>query len=81
MGLCVFVYVCITGEGHPEVVRQDLQTADIPPDPSLQVDETERAQEEVAGLVSPSVCPFAHPHTGTATAITPTQTNKQLTAN
>ena len=49
--------VCVAGDGLPEVSKQDLQTADLPPDPSLQVDQTERAQEESTGLVSLSVCP------------------------
>lgn len=45
--MCAFA-----GERLVQVHQQDLPPADLPPDPSLQVDETERAQEEVPGLVS-----------------------------
>lgn len=48
---CVsFIY--LAGDRHVQVHQQDLPPADLSPDPSLQVDETERAQEEVSGLVS-----------------------------
>lgn len=47
------VCVCaFAGEGHHQVHQQDLPSADLPPDPPLQVDQAERAQEEVPGLVS-----------------------------
>lgn len=46
--------VCVTGDRLSEVHQQDLPSADLPPDPSLQVDKTERGQEEVTGLVSVS---------------------------
>lgn len=46
--------MCVTGDRLVQVHQQDLPPADLPPDPSLQVDETERAQEEVSGLVSVS---------------------------
>lgn len=47
MSVCAFA-----GEGHHQVHQQDLPPAGLPPDPPLQVDQAERAQEEVPGLVS-----------------------------
>lgn len=40
------------GAGLRQVHQQDLPPADLPPDPSLQVEQAERAPEEVPGLVS-----------------------------
>lgn len=55
--MCVFA-----GEGLRQVHQQDLPPADLPPDPPLQVEQAERAQEEVPGLVSvppPQLCRLA----------------------
>lgn len=54
--MCVCVFA---GEGLRQVHQQDLPPADLPPDPPLQVEQAERAQEEVPGLVS--VRPPPHP--------------------
>lgn len=48
-------FVCVrasAGERLIQVHQQDLPPAHLPPDATLQVDQTERAQEEVPGLVS-----------------------------
>lgn len=45
------VFLC-AGERVVQGHQQDLPAADLPPDAPLQVDQTERAQEEVTGLVS-----------------------------
>lgn len=55
VGTGVFVcnrHLVLAGEGLHQVHQQDLPPADLPPHPPLQVDQAERAQEEVPGLVS-----------------------------
>lgn len=50
--LCQPSSLCVAGDQFLQVHQQNLPPADLPPDASLQVDETERAQEEVSSLVS-----------------------------
>lgn len=51
------LFLC-AGERIVQGHQQDLPPADLPPDAPLQVDQTERAQEEVPGLVSVSAPPL-----------------------
>lgn len=52
VSVCKRPSCAFAGEGVHQVHQQDLPPADLPPHPPLQVDQAERAQEEVPGLVS-----------------------------
>lgn len=57
----LLLILCFAGVWCSQVLWEDLQAADLSPDPSLQVEPTERAQEEVSSLVRVlrlSVCPL-----------------------